>query len=365
MTSTAPWTPHLENQLLQALQGAWRVANDDFFGGALRPPVLALDDTVVRLGQWHRQQRVMSLSRPLVRSRSWAVVREVLKHEMAHQYVDEVLGVHDESAHGPAFLRVCGERGIDARASGAVDDAGGAGGVGGAGNDGDDDDDRIMRRVQKLLALAESDNENEAEAAANAAQRLMLEHNIAARGRSGRSYITRALTTPVTRLYVHERILAGLLGRFFFVEVVFNNGWLPDAGKSGRYVEISGTRDNLAMAEWVHGFLLAAGERVCRHHVDAGDVVGRDRLRFLAGFMSGVSEKLARESVKHVAEGLVWVGDPDLKDHVRRLHPRLYATSVRAVVSEAHLRGRAAGNDVVISRPVSAPTGARGRLLGR
>ncbi len=356
MTSTV-WNSELDNLLLQALKGAWHACNDDFFGKRLRAPVLALDDSVVRLGQWHGPQRVLSLSRPLVRSRSWQTVRAVLKHEMAHQFVDEVLGVRDERAHGPAFLRVCSERGIDARASGvpADDETWGAG---------SDDDDRVMRRVQKLLALAASSNSNEAEAAANAAQRLMLEHNIAALGRRGRSYRTRALTRPVSRLYAHERILAGLLGRFYFVDVVFCFAYLPDAGRNGNYVEVSGTPENLAMAEWIHAFLLAAAERASRQQMDLGVVVGRDRLRFLAGFMAGVGDKLAREANKNSAEGLVWIGDPDLQAHVRRLHPRLYATSVRSVVNEAHVRGRAAGNDVVISRPISEPAVARGRLLG-
>ena len=357
MTSTTPWSAELDNLLLGALGRAWYSCNHNFFGEALRTPVLALDDTVVRLGQWHRSQRLMSLSRPLVRARPWSVVRDVLKHEMAHQYVDEVLGVHDESAHGPAFLRVCAERHIDARATGLHDDEALAAA--------DDADDRVMRRVQKLLALAGSDNENEAEAAANAAQRLMLEHNIAARGRPGRAYTSRALGPPVFRLSTHERILAGILARHFFVDVVFCGAYVPDAGKNATYIEVSGTNDNLAMAEWIHGFLLAAAERVWRHHLAVGGVGGRDRLRFLNGFMSGVGDKLAREAVKNSAQGLVWIGDPDLKEHVRRRHPRLHTTSIRAVVDEAHARGRAAGNEVVISRPVTEATAARGRLLGR
>lgn len=353
MNASATWSNELENQLMHALLGAWHACNRDLFRSALQPPVLSLDDTVVRLGQWHGGERRLSLSRPLVRTRSWHAVREVLKHEMAHQYVDEVLGVRDESAHGPAFLRVCAERFIDARAVGAVDDNAAA----------NDEDDRVMRRVQKLLALAASDNENEAEAAANAARRLMLEHNIAARTRTGRVYVTRALTAPAVRLYTHERLLAGLLARHFFVEVVFCQAYLPELGRHGSYVEVSGTVDNLAMAEWVYGFLLGAAERTCRQQIHAGVVVGRDRLRFLTGFMGGVSEKLAREATTTNELGLVWTGDPDLAAHVRRVHPRLYATSLRTVVDEAHLRGRAAGNDVVISRPVAEPAAARGRQI--
>jgi hypothetical protein len=287
------------------------------------------------------------------------VVREVLKHEMAHQYVDEVLGQLAEAAHGPAFQRVCAERKIDARASGVpplhLDDDSAP----------SDDDVRVIRRVQKLLALARSDNTNEAESAANAAQRLMLEHNIAARDRGPRVYVTRALTAPAPRLYVHEKLLASLLARHFFVEVIFGSAYLPDEGRSGSFVEASGTPENLAMAEWVYGFLLQAAERVCRNHIDSGALEGRARRRFLTGFMTGVGEKLTREAHKNTTAGLVWIGDADLKAHVRKQYPRLYSTSIRAPIDDAHTRGRAAGNDVVIARPVAEPPTARGRLLTR
>ena len=354
---TTAWSAELDNQLLHALLREWHNTNYDVFGRALTVPVLALDDSSVRLGQWHSSQRLLSLSRPLVRTRSWQTVREVLKHEMAHQFVDEILGIRDQSAHGPAFLKVCEQRHIDARAVGVVeDDKVGAGAS--------DDDDRVMRRLQKLLALAESDNENEAQAAANAAQRLMLEHNIASRGRSGRIYLTRALSKPAFRLFAHERVLAGLLARHFFVNVVFCHAYVPDVGRTGTYVEISGTADNLAMAEWMYAFLLGAAERKCRAEIKAGKVIPRDRLRFLSGFMSGVGQKLTREATRNSQQGLVWTGDPDLRDHVNRIHPHLRSTSVRSVIGEAHVLGRAAGNEVVISRPVSEPASARGNLLG-
>lgn len=356
MPSDAAWSADLDNLLLEALGSAWRACNSDFFHGTLTRPVLCLDDTRARLGQWHRGHRTLSLSRPLVRERSWRLVREVLKHEMAHQFVDEVLGKSDDTAHGPAFLRVCAERNIDARANGIADELVEVGSP-------TDDDTRTIRRVQKLLALAESDNAHEAEAAANAAQRLMLEHNIAARGRGPRSYMTRALCPPTPRLSTHERLLASLLARHFFVEVVFASAYLPDLGRNGRFVEASGTLENLSMAEWVYEFLLQAGERVCRHQIAAGIVAGKDRRRFLAGFMSGVDEKLARESQKNAAEGLVWIGDVDLKAHVRNLHPRLYATRVHAPLDEANARGRAAGNEIIISRPVAEGATARGYLL--
>lgn len=349
------WTEELEGLLLEALRQAWDAANTDLFRGALAPPVLALEDTRVRLGRWRRADRLLALSRPLVRERPWGVVREVMKHEMAHQYVDEVLGVHDEAAHGPAFLRVCAERQIDARATGLPDDDDVSF---------DDDGGKVMRRVQKLLALAQSNNAHEAEAAANAAHRLMLEHNIeVTRRASARGYRTRTLSKATVRLHGHEKILAGVLSRHFFVDVVLAAAWIPDLGRPGTLVEASGTPENLAMAEWVHAFLLGAAERAAEEAIAAGALQRRERGRFLVGFMSGVNDKLVREKTKHVEQGLVWLGDADLEEYVRGRYAHLRQTRVRASFDDAHHRGRAAGNDVVIAQPIGEAPVERGRRL--
>ena len=142
-----------ERALLNALVHSWNTLNGTLFRGALRPPVLTLVDGR-RLGFWQRDTRTLALGRGLVADASWPVVVEVLKHEMAHQYVDEVLGITDETPHGPAFRQVCERIGADPRA---------------AGRPAADEEPAAIRKVRKLLALAQSANRNEAEAAARAA----------------------------------------------------------------------------------------------------------------------------------------------------------------------------------------------------
>ena len=133
---------------LAELARAWRDLNQLHFGGALRRPVLALTDTERRLGCWQREGRTLSLSRVLLMKRPWGVVLEVMRHEMAHQYVDEVLRIHDQTAHGPAFQRVCRERAIDGRAIGVpVQDA-------------PTPRPAILRKVHALLALADHNEDS-------------------------------------------------------------------------------------------------------------------------------------------------------------------------------------------------------------
>ena len=102
MLETAPLSAALEAALLRALGATWDELNHNHFRGRMRRPVFALSDGA-RLGAWIGERRTLELSRALVLEQAWSVVREVCKHEMAHQFVDEVLQIHDQTAHGPAF----------------------------------------------------------------------------------------------------------------------------------------------------------------------------------------------------------------------------------------------------------------------
>src|SRR5271165_1107451 len=166
MDRDAELTAVLDAALVRELRTTYWQINDSFFKGALSAPTLELAATRATLGRWIPATRTIEISRSLVLERPWGAVVEVLKHEAAHQYVHEVLGEKDQTAHGPAFRDVCAKLGIDAHASG-VPDASPC-----------EPTNRVVDRVARLLALAESPNRHEAEAAMAAAQRLMLKHNL-------------------------------------------------------------------------------------------------------------------------------------------------------------------------------------------
>src|SRR5688572_6585929 len=103
----------LEAALLHELREHYRLLALAHFKGTLKLPQIELVPSRARLGRWIEATRTIEISRPLVVSKPWGVVVEVLKHEMAHQYVCEVLGERGESAHGPRFRAVCHRLGID------------------------------------------------------------------------------------------------------------------------------------------------------------------------------------------------------------------------------------------------------------
>jgi hypothetical protein len=349
-------TAALEAALVRELRATYRQLNDSYFRSGLRAPTMELVPTRHALGRWIPATRTIEISRPLVVEQPWGAVVEVLKHEMAHQYVHEVLGETGQTPHGPAFQEACARLGIDARASGVPD----------APRDGAGD--RIVERIARLLALAESPNRHEAEAAMAAAQRLMLRHNLdAARAHAAgaRDFGHAHLGRATGRVSEHERLVAMILGKHFFVEAIWVPVYRPLEGLRGSVLEICGTRSNLAIAEYVHGFLHQTAERLWRDHKRA-QAIGSDRERrtYLAGVMVGFADKLARQEARGRSEGLVWVKDGDLERYFRRRHP--YVRHVRHAGqrrTDAWAHGREAGRTIVLHKPVDAAPSSRGHLL--
>ena len=346
-----------EQVLLRALQWEWAGLNRQMLGGAMKPPVISLADGGRRYGRWNPQGRSIELAQSLVMERPWGEVREVLAHEMAHQYVHEVLGVVDESAHGKAFRRTCERMGILSRARGNPQGLPEA-----------DGEPRVLRRIRKLLALAQSPNEHEARLAAARAQRLMLEHNLA-EADTGQvlPYTARQIGPVKRRFQAHEKMLAGLLGEHFFVRCIWMNGFDAQRGLTGRYLEIDGTPENLEMAAWVHGFLLATGERLWREHKRRQGIRGdTERRRFLAGVVCGFGEQLGSQARRNQEEGLVWLGDGGLEDYYENRHPQVRSgRGPRIRATDAWREGKAAGRDIVLYKPVTGTVGKGGKRITR
>lgn len=354
----------LRAALLRELKQTWHGLNGSYFKDRLQAPAFALSDTVTRLGQWDPETRTLSVSARMVLERPWGTVVEVLKHEIAHQYVHEIADAGSETPHGPTFRALCRRLGIDARAAGFAPEEPRQRDV-----DAAVQDDRILSRIAKLLALAESDSVNEAHAAMSAAQRLMLKYNLESvqieEARRGYGY--RHLGRATGRVSEAERMIAVVLAEHFFVEIIWVPVYRPLEGKRGSILEACGTPANLEMASYVYDFLMHAGEQLWREHKKAHGLKGnRDRRTFLAGVMAGFHAKLVAQRATQRREGLVWAGDADLKGYYRRRHPHIQHTRYTGNRrTEAHGHGRAAGSKLVLHRPVTSGASGGGPKLLR
>lgn len=348
----------LEAALMREIASLYATENWLRFGNRLRRPVLALSDTTARLGAWIRATRTLELSRALVLDRPWVEVVSVLQHEMAHQYVDEVLGVHGERPHGDTFRHTCAALGIDSRAAGRPAAAAGTPAA----------PDRVLARVRKLLALAASSNQHEAESAMQRAHELMLRHNLdAADAAADRTFEVRHVGDPSRRGTQVEAAIVGLLSEFFFVRALRLPVYLPRAGKRGHLYELCGTRGNLELAVYVHAFLLGTAERLWTERRADPRVRGRDRIAYQTGVIRGFHDKLRADRRSLAGTGLVWRPDAALTDFFDRRNPRTRARRSPAPTSAAHHAGREAGARVILHRPLdtASTTSATPRLLAR
>lgn len=356
MTAADPQTlsTELEAALVRELAAEWREFNHSRFDDRMRMPALRASDVTSLLGRWTRTTRTIEISRRFLLDATWPEVRAVLLHEMAHQYVDEVLGLfRPEPAHGPAFQRVCEERDIDARAAGRPLTTP------------DPEAQRALDKVRKLLALAGSTNQQEAELAMRRAQELMTRHNLEQVSRlQDHGFHSRVLGAPAKRQSRVEGVIAGILGAHFFVEVISLPVYDVRKGVRGQAYEVAGTLPNVEMAEHVWHFLTATLGRLwaeCKK--DPRIRSGRDKNAFQLGVVLGFAEKLRTSKAELQERGLVWRGDAQLREWWERRYPRTTARRISYRPSGATEAGREAGKNLVIHKPITTNTEGQGRLI--
>lgn len=288
-------------------------------------------------GQWTASSREMHFSRFLVSKRPWNEVLEVLKHEMAHQFVSEVLHLDSEVSHGPTFQGVCKKYNIDAAARG----------IPGAKNL--TTTNHIVEKIQHLLKLAENAGATEAEkeAAASAAHSMMLKYNIAVQEKNEeRGYTLRYLGGVTGRIQSYMSELANLLSKYYFVEIIWISTRDPRTGKDGNELEISGTEDNVEVAEYIHDFLSrAAVEAWEKKFADPSFKLQLNsefargfargtftsprgfnvsaRSNFLTGFIQGYRAQLQQTTVQEIQQGLILAKDTGLEEFYHQLHPHI------------------------------------------
>ena len=215
----------LERRILHGLSCEWETALwvvDSAHRKAMQRPLFSLKDMTSRLGYWSGKKREICLSRHLVLNHPWDAVQEVLIHEMAHQFAEEVLGAHNEPPHGTTFLKAChilranpkasaNYRPLDERIQGEVENP----------------KDKLLKRVKKLMALATSQNVHEAESAMAKAHMLIAKYNLNLMAREKkREYVSIFLGKPALRRFREDYLLASLLQDFYFVHGIWTTAFV-------------------------------------------------------------------------------------------------------------------------------------------
>lgn len=234
-----------------------------------------------------------------------------------------------------------------------------------------EESDRLIRRTEKLLALAESDNEHEALAAMKKVQELYAKHQWA-RLEKGKSTNYRHLTikTQKRRLERYQYVIASILNEHFFVEVIHCSQFNSSQCVEFRAIELLGTDENVEMAEYVYHFLMHQIERLWQGRKNTLNA-RRSRASFMLGVASGFRNKLDKQKEIVVTENrstdLVSLKDPELTRFLASRHPRLskIQSGGRLGDSRAYQSGKKAGESITLHRGVKRGTGFLGKLLNR
>ena len=332
----------------------------------LRPAVLALHQGLSRLGFWEKRSRRLSISFDLIEQYGWATALLVLKHEMAHQMADEILGggtmVHDEIFLAacqtldlpPAFCRAA--IGEETLTSALCQEGNGH---------------PLANRVKKLLALAQSENIHEAALALKKARQLLARHQLDEAEVAGEEVIRLPIVLDTRRVSGVTRRLFALISGFFPVSVIESSLYDPWRDHAMPMFEIFGRRGAAHFAVHAWHFLAERLESLWWRQRWDGEQTGggrRGRDSFMLGVLQGVEEELrksqAEETKNPESRALVAAdADPTVLARLRRRYPRLHRRKLagRLVVSGQYQQGIEAGRRIKIHEAVEQ--GAPGRLL--
>ncbi len=350
------------------LQGAWirqlrwqyDLYNEQYLGGRLQPPVFRLGSSTTKLGEWNSLNHTMTIGLHHILEHPWEAVLDTLRHEMAHQYVDDVLQLTHAPPHSEPFVKACRLLRCNpspAAASGALGNV----------NRSSAERDKILVRIKELLALAGSPNEHEAANAMRMAHRYLLKYNLNLAQLEGRSsYGVRHLGKCSARIQEYRYVLSSILQDQFFVLAIWTFSYDPLRNVNGRMLQISGTSENLEMAEYVYNYVINLCESLWQQRRQSSNNRSGTKFQYLAGLLRGLQEKLDRQNQQLKEEhGLVWLGDPELKKYFGELHPRTRSVAAGGVSRGSEYRdGVRDGRKINIRRGVTTNSRNRGRLLG-
>jgi len=338
----------------------------------LLKPVIRIEPLATDWGNWNPETRAITLAHRLIEQHSWDIVVEVLKHEMAHQLADERLGGY-QSTHGVIFRDACRLLGVaDWAASAACDlppeipnwrqrvlTS---------------EEERLLNRVEKLLALAESSNEYEAALAVERVRQLYAKYNLERLAAGSESaYVHCVINRRRRRIESDESAIFAILTAHFLVRAVFTS--LYDARDLCEYrvVELLGARENVLMAEYVYYFLRHKLDTLWKEHRTRAGTAALAKRSYMLGVLSGFREKLdasaavanAEASSTGTSQALLKLADQQLEKFVATRYPRLttrwWGTGYRD--RDSYSAGVVDGGNITLHRGITHRTGNRGLSL--
>ncbi len=271
----------------------------------------------------------------------------IIRHELAHYFLFIEHENAQEQPHSPRFRAFCMRRGWGEEVYSATISL----------ETGDTfpeiEKSSVFRKVQKLMALAGSRNENEAEQAMIKSQQLLLKHNIDSAFISNEE--DEKIFTKRIMKQKKENAKMRAISRIletYFVNVIYQKS------KEAIYIEILGNAVNIEIAEYVAEVLSVEFEKLWDHvreHYQLKGITAKNS--FFLGLARGYCDKigaLKREYVQETVNALMII-EKKLQVAKNAIYPHL--TSIKSkgsFCSQSSALGEQMGRELQINPAVKS-----------
>ncbi len=347
----------------------------------LKKPIIRISDSKSKLGEWNSTTRTISLSYDLIERYSWDIVVEVLKHEMAHQLVSETLSLNSseklsKTPHGLLFKNACASLGASSWVASRSCDLP-AQIIHWKDEKPNENEARLLRKVEKLLSLATSQNEHEALIAMKKVQEIYTKYNLAAfnSGQEG-NFVYLIINLKKKRVSQDESMIFSILAEHFFVRVIYSELFDSNDLTTYKAMELLGTKENVLMAEYVYHFLRNKTKLLWRQHLKINSGSHLSKRSYILGALAGFKESIGTahafsdtktDGVFKGRNGALislanQISSEKVQSFVQERHPRLRKKTWNSNFSDtaSFSAGLSDGKRIILSKGISSASSTEG-----
>ena len=218
------------------------------------------------------------------------------------------------------------------------------------------------------MALAESRNHHEAESAMAKAHEFIAKYNVDLLSHeTRRDFVIVFVGTPALRHPRETYHLARLLEEFYFVQGLWVPAYVIEKNKMGRVLEISGTIQNIKIADYIFDFVRNFIQTEWNKYNAEKGLNRYRKTDFAVGIIEGFRSKVASQikTNEKILEdfSLIRIKDPMLTKYVADRYPHTKSFTRNASSQDDRILndGMGVGKKLVISKGVTSKK--RSKLL--
>ena len=320
------------------------------FNGFLYPFSIVTFESPKQLGYFSSENYQIGINKNLVYLAKPEVLKNILRHELAHLYTFLLHGP-DHQAHGGSFKDACKKFSWGREVSRAYSNLEEENKFNSA-----PEFEKILKKIEKLLNLAKSANQHEASAATAKANELLMKYNL----ELFKEDTEHEEEVFVKNIYEAKRSNVQMNALYEIIEHFYVQPVLNRTSKKV-YLEVIGSKINVEMADYLAKFLVSEFERLYKK-TNLKGVSAKNS--FIRGIAEGFSKKLKEQKENsNLKKDLIKL-DKVLKSQVNLVYSRMgsSASSAKKVDEKARDLGLKAGKELQIKKGLNQ--NKKPKLLG-